>query len=196
MKTILKYLAAAALVSTAAAQTTSVIAAFFNFGYHFKQYNRGLMTALMPNLDATSDDTTCVISADATSDVMFEILDWTNFPNGSFNVGIFMNTFNILMILMMQQFEDCGIAELMIQYDSTFSHWADLTSMGVNLAVMLGTGYADKDTAPFKTWDLWKEGWARKDWKEIGVGLMLLMAQLTKYEATPFKQDVIPMSFF
>ena len=196
MKTILKYLAAAALVSTAAAQTTSVIATFLNFGYHIKQYNRGLMTALMPNLDATSDDTTCVISADATSLVMLEILDWSNFPNGSFNVGTFANTFNILMILLMQQFEDCGIAELMIQYDSTLSHWADLTSMGVNLAVMLGTGWADKDTAPYKTADIWDEAWAKRDWKEIGVGLMLLMAQLTKYEAPVFTQDVIPMSSF
>ena len=151
--------------------STSIQNTINYFGYHLKNYNIGMMTALMSNLDATSEHTTCVVSATATSDEVFLLLDFENYLTGGFNLGTFLNSMNVVFIKVMQQFEDCGVNELYIQYDNIMSHVSDITSLGVNLAVMLGTGWKNKDTAPFITWDLWEEGWKHKDWLEIGKGL-------------------------
>ena len=79
-----------------------------------------------------------------------------------------MNSINVVFIKTMQQYEDCGVSELYIKLDSVMSHVSDVCAMGVNLAIMIGTGWADKNTAPFIFYDLMAEGWALKSFLLMG----------------------------
>ena len=184
-----------AFAGPAMALSSSIQATIEYFGYHLKNYNIGMMTALMSNLDQTSAHTTCVVSATATSAEVFKLLDFEDYLNGGFNLGVFMNSLNVVFIKMMQQFEDCGVQELYIRYDNIMSHVSDISSLGVNLAVMIGTGWKNKDTAPYVVWDLWQEGWKHRDWLDIGKGLQLLFAQLAKYDAPELSIEVNIMEY-
>merc|ERR1711983_253029 len=91
----------------------------------------------MSNLDATQAHSTCVQAADAASDELLLLFAFALYSVGGFNLGIFLQQLNIFMILFMQQYEDCGVNELLIQWDTIMSKTADATSMGMNLLIML-----------------------------------------------------------
>ena len=110
-------------------------------------------------------------------------MDFDAYLSGGFNFGTLMNSSNVLMIKLMDQFEMCGVNELYIMWDTVMSSWADLCSMIVNVAIMIGVGWENEDTAPFIVLELWKDGWKRNDWAEIGKGFLLLMSQAVKYDA-------------
>ena len=132
----------AALLGVANAGITgSVSATFTYFGYHCKMFNRGMMLALMSNLDNSNAHTTCVKAADIASDELLLLFAFALYSTGGFNLGIFMNQINVFMISLMQQYEDCGCNELLIQWDTIMSTGADATSMGVNFIVMLAVGW-------------------------------------------------------
>ena len=137
----------------------SISDSFTYFGYHCKMWNRGMMLALMSNLDNTNAHSTCVQSADAASNELLLLFAFALYSAGGFNLGIFLQQTNIFMILFMQQYEDCGVNELLIQWDTIMSKTADATSMGMNLLIMIIVGYSLKDTAPYKAYDYEKEGW-------------------------------------
>ena len=95
--------------ANAAGISTSIQYTFEYFGYHTKMWNRGMMTALMANLDQTSAHTTCVTSADNTSNELLILFAFGLYSTSSFNFGIFFQQFNVFMILLMQQYQDCGV---------------------------------------------------------------------------------------
>ena len=66
--------------------------------------------------------------------------------------------------------------------------------MVVNLAVMIGTGWTDKNTAPFVFYDLMSEGWKMKSFLTMGKAFQLLFAQLAKYDAPDLQIQVNVMS--
>ena len=105
-----------------------------------------------------------------------------------------MNLINVVLIKLMAQFEDCGVNELFIMWDQILSHVSDVSGMVVNLATMIGTGWENKDTAPYKVYDLWVVGWKHNDWMEMGKGFQLLFAQLAKYDAPDLQIEVNIMS--
>jgi hypothetical protein len=177
----------------AMAISTSIQATIANFGYHIERWNIGMMTALMANLDATSGYTTCVGAAILTSKEILKMLDFANYLNGNFNLGIFMESINVMTLLLMQQFEFCGVNELFIKWDQMMSHVSDISGAVVNLSVVIGTGWANKDTYPFKVYDLWIEGWKYSDWSTIGKGFQLLMAQIAKFDAPEIVIEVETM---
>ena len=82
-----------------------------------KNWNIGMATALMDNLDSTSYYTSCVTAATATSDEIFLLLDFATYLSGGFNFGIFLNSINVVLIKLMQQYEYCGVNELYIKWD-------------------------------------------------------------------------------
>ena len=100
-KTFFALLALAILMPSAMAISSSIQATIEYFGYHCKQWNIGMMTALMANLDATSAHTTCVTSASSTSDELFKLMNFANYVNGGFNLGVFMNSINVVFIKLM-----------------------------------------------------------------------------------------------
>ena len=172
----------------------SVSDTFNNFGWHTKQWNRGMMTALMANLDQTSIHTTCVKAADTASEELLLLFAFALYSTGGFNLGIFLQQVNIFMILLMQQYEDCGVNELNIQWDTIMSKPVDATSMAVNFTVMMLVGYSSHDTAPYKAWEYEKTGWQNKDFLYMGEGFQLFFAQLSKYEAPELQLEVDIMS--
>ena len=172
----------------------SITKTFNNFGYHSKQWNRGMMTALMSNLDQTSIHTTCVKAADTASDELLLLFAFALYSTGGFNLGIFLQQINIFMILLMQQYEDCGVNELNIQWDTIMSKPVDATSVGVNFTTMMLVGYSSQDTAPYKAWDYEKTGWQNKDFLYMGEGFQLFFAQLSKYDAPELQLEVDIMS--
>ena len=194
----IKQLFAVVFVLAFAGQTAAINASaqntLRNFGFHLKRWNRGMATALMSTLD-NEFGTTCVTSADATSDEVFALMDFENYLNDGFNLGIFMNGVNVVFVKLMQQYEDCGVNELYIKYDNIMSHLSDIISLCVNLIVMIATGWKNKDTAPYKSWDLMSDGWKYKDWAGIGTGFQLLFAQLAKYDAPEINIEVNIMEF-
>ena len=137
----------------------SISDSFTYFGYHTKMWNRGMMLALMSNLDNSNAHTTCVKAADTASDELLLIFAFALYSTGGFNLGIFLQQTNIFMILLMQQYEDCGVNELLIQWDTIMSKTPDATAMGVNFLIMLLVGYQLHDTAPYRAYDYEKEGW-------------------------------------
>ena len=155
-----------------------------------KNWNIGMATALMANLDSTSYYTSCVTAATSTSDEIFKLLDFSLYLTGGFNLGIFMNSINVVLIKLMQQYEYCGVNELYIKYDQIMSNIADICGLAVNLILMIGLGWSAKDTAPYKVYDLWVAGWDIKDWMKIGQGFQLLFAQMAKYDAPEFSIEV------
>ena len=70
-----------------------------------------------------------------------------------------------------------------------------MISVGVNLIVMIATGWANKDTAIFKSFDHFSDGWKYKKFLEFGIGLQMLFAGMVKYEAPELKIDVNPMNW-
>ena len=184
-------LAALATVFTpSTAISSSAQATIQNFGYHMKNWNIGMATALMANLDSTSYYTSCVTAASATSDEVFLLLDFASYLSGGFNLGIFMNSINVVLIKLMQQYEYCGVNELYIKWDQIMSNISDISGTTVNLILMIALGWTNKDTAPYKVYDLWKAGWAIRNWTQIGQGFQLLFAQLAKYDAPEFSIEV------
>ena len=149
-----------------------------------------MMVALMANLDNTVDYTTCVIAAKETSAEILKMLDFAGYISGGFNLGTFMNSINIMSIKLNKQNEDCGVRELYVKWDNAMSSVSDISGMVVNLGIAIGTGWANKDTYPFKAYDLWVEGWKYSDWMTIGKGFQLLMAQLVKFDAPEFAIEV------
>ena len=129
-----------------------------------------MATALMANLDATSAYTSCVTAATATSDEVFLLLDFGAYLSGSFNFGIFLNSINVVLIKLMQQYEYCGVNELYIKWDQIMSNVSDISGMTVNLILMIALGWSAKDTAPYKVWDLWTDGYDIRDWMQVGQG--------------------------
>ena len=139
--------------------SSSISDSFTYFGYHCKMWNRGMMLALMSNLDNTNAHSTCVQAADTASDELLLLFAFALYSTGGFNLGVFLQQLNIFMILFMQQYEDCGVNELLIQWDTIMSKGADATSMGMNFLIMMIVGWSLKDTAPYKAYDYEKEGW-------------------------------------
>ena len=189
-----KALVAASAIGTAnAGLSTSSAALFRNFGWHLREWNVGMMTALMANLDNTSSNTTCVIAADLTSIEVMALLDFENYLNGGFNLGTFLTSINVVFIRFMDQTEACGVNELFIQWDNIMSNWSDLAGVVTNLAIMIGTGWADKNTSPFIVYDHWVLGWNNKDFREFGIGFQLLFASLAKFDAPDLQVEVSVM---
>ena len=172
----------------------SISDSFTYFGYHCKMWNRGMMLALMSNLDNTNAHSTCVRAADTASDELLLLFAFALYSTGGFNLGVFLQQTNIFMILFMQQYEDCGVNELLIQWDTIMSKTADVTSMAINFTVMLIVGYSLKDTAPYKAYDYEKEGWEKKDFLCMGEGFQLFFSQLSKYDAPELQIEVDIMS--
>ena len=94
----------------------------------------------------------------------------------------------------MQQYEDCGVNELLIQWDTIMSKIPDVTSMLINFTVMMIVGWNLKDTAPYKAYDYEAEGWRNKDFFYMGEGFELFIAQLSKYNAPELQIEVDIMS--
>ena len=150
----------AAMTGSVVGISESIAATIRNFGWHMQEFNLGMMTALMSNLDATSIGTTCVESAIDTSDELYLLLDFSLYITDGFNFGVFMNSINVVFVKLMQQFEDCGVNELFIQWDNIMSHISDICGVVVNLAIAVGVGWANRDTFPYIVYDEhWVPGW-------------------------------------
>ena len=107
-----------------------------------QNWNVGMATALMANLDATSYYTSCVTAATDTSTEVFKLLDFSLYLTGGFNLGIFMNSINVVLIKLMQQYEYCGVNELYIKYDQIMSNIADISGLCTNLILMIALGWS------------------------------------------------------
>ena len=70
------------------------------------------------------------------------------------------------------------------------SNVSDISGMTMNLILMIALGWSAKDTAPYKVWDLWTDGYDIRDWMQVGQGFQLLFAQLAKYDAPEFSIEV------
>ena len=107
-----------------------------------QNWNVGMATALMANLDSTSYYTSCVTAATATSKEILLLLDFSLYLTGGFNLGIFMNSINVVLIKLMQQYEYCGVNELYIKYDQIMSNIADISGLATNLILMIALGWS------------------------------------------------------
>ena len=141
-----------------------------NFGWHLKRFNLGMMTALMPNPDPDAVDSTCINDTNETSEQLLLMLDFESYITDGFNFGIFMESFSTVNVLMTNQFQSCGVAELYIRWDNIMSHISDVCGMVVNISMAVGLGWTNKDTYPYLVWDHWVDGWNHKDFYEWGLG--------------------------
>lgn len=76
-------------------------------------------------------------------------------------------------------------------WDNIMSKLSNLCGMVVNLGIMIGVGFSDFSTAPYKAYNIWKVAYAHNDWMKYGQGMQLLMAQLAKYDAPEIETDII-----
>ena len=113
-KTFFGLVLVAIMAPAAVAISASIAATFQNFGFHMENFNVGMMTALMSNIDAVSDSTTCVLGAKKTSHEIYKLLDFNGYLNGGFNFGIFLERINVVFLHLMQQFEYCEVNGLLI----------------------------------------------------------------------------------
>ena len=106
-----------------------------------KNWNVGMATALMANLDTASYYTFFVTTATDTSDVVFSS-STSLYLTGGFNLVIFMNSINVVLIKLMQQYEYCGINELYIMYDQIMSNITEISGLCANLILMIALGWS------------------------------------------------------
>ena len=151
-----------------------------------------MMTALMSNVETGNNyKTTCVIAAIETSDELFKLLDFAGYLSGGFNLGTFMQSINVMLIKLMAQQERCGVNELYIMWDTIMSSVAAVSGAAVNLIIMVGVGYANSDTAPYKAYGMWTTAYDSFDWLLFGRGFQLLMSQIVKYDAPDIDTDLV-----
>ena len=67
--------------------------------------------------------------------------------------------------------------------DSGMSQLPSTIGSFLSAGTQLGTGWKSQDTSIFISTKTLSDGWAADDWKKIGSGVSLLIAQLLKYEA-------------
>ena len=69
-----------------------------------------------------------------------------------------------MFIKLMAQYESCGINELYILWDTIMSSVSAVSGAVANLAVMIGVGYENFDTAPYKSYNIWVDAYDHFDW--------------------------------
>lgn len=186
--------AVAMVVPTGIAVSSSIERTLKNFGDAMEWFNLGMATSLLSNIDLSQNsDTSCIIAAKVTSDEIFKLLDFAGYLNGGFNLGVFMESINVVNMKMQYQFEQCGVRELFIKWDNLMSHVSDVCGTVVNLAVAIGTGWTNKDTYPFKFYDITVLAYANSNWLQWGQAMQLLFAQLVKFDAADIVIEAEPV---
>lgn len=168
-KTLFALVAVAALMPVSFAISSSIQATLERFGYHLEKFNVGMATALMSNLDVASNaGTTCVTAAQVTSVEVYKLLDFNGYLSGGFNIGTFLESTNVVMMKLMYQYEKCGVSELFILWDTIMSSISQACGMATNAIIMIGTGYTNRDTAPYKSYAIWTTAYQYFDWEKFG----------------------------
>ena len=122
-------------------------------------------------------------------------MDFENYISGSFNIGTFLSSTNVVMIKLMKQYEDCNINSMYIKWDNILSHIADASSALVGLIVAIAEGWKGKSTYPYKSWDLMSDGWSVRNWNEMGKGVQLMFAEIASYQGPELTVEVNLMQY-
>ena len=97
-----------------------------------------------------------------------------------------------MSIVGMEQFEACGVNELLILFDGALNDLPRTISSLSNAATQIGVGWTDRNTAIYYSYEDIANAWGTEAYEELGYGLMLMLGQLLKYEAPGAVVEVSP----
>jgi len=162
---------------------------FNNFGIHLARINEGMMRAMVA--DPSANNTDCVAQATMAGVEIQNLFNVNQYFDGVFNVGNFIDQAQISSIQVLSEFEKCGYNEFLILFDGVMSQYPELAGMGGNAITQFATGWKNKDTAMYKSYNMISDSWEKKDWASIGEGVQLFFSQLVKFESPDVYQNLI-----
>ena len=160
------------------------------YSRYLQNMNVGAMRSLQSNPDDL--DTDCYANTAATNVLINEMFDVTNYTDGEINQAEFLEKFQVMSIVGMEQFEACGVNELLILFDGALNDLPRTISSLSNAATQIGVGWTDRNTAIYYSYEDIANAWGTEAYEELGYGLMLMLGQLLKYEAPGAVVEVSP----
>ena len=180
-----KIFASALMASLATADVQSDI---LQFGTDLATFNSGMMSALQVNPD---DATYCKTATDEANVEIVKMFDFNTYASGTFDFFSFLDQYQITMIKLDIEGQECGYRQYLQRMDDFFSHWDRFGGTMANVLTEIIVYYAtSQGTVPavIKAWtDYIIPGFQYSDptqyqWEVVGEGWMLFLSQLVKFE--------------
>ena len=149
------------------------------FSRYIQEMNLGAMRSFQANPDDLETD--CYTQAQETNSLFNPMFDASNYTNGVINQAEFLELFQIMSFSMMEQFEYCGINQLLILIDGAMSDLPNTLSALSSIGTQLYFGWENRDTSIYLAFADIEDACLLDNKEECGYGIGLFVGQTLKY---------------